>query len=271
MFRIKPFVTFVLVSSMVSVYLFASAPPPLEEQGGSDEARVPTWEFLKILAAENAAVRKLYTSEIVLPGKEVGLKFDERWRDADVEAGPLPALFLREASRNLERRPEPVGLFLGSDAPIRRANLFVGKQASEFLRLRDGETERHFVTEDLGVSTAMFPDLAVSQACVTCHNEHPNSPKQDWKLGDVMGATTWTYPRPLVGPAEILAGLRALRESLQEAYAAYVEKALTFDNPPTVGDQWPINGYYLPTPQAFMARAEQLTSRATLEALLATR
>lgn len=266
----KPFVTFALASTLASTYLFANAPPPLEEGSVAASATIPVERFLQVLAAENAAVRKLYTSEIVGPGKLVGLQFDERWRDANVEAGPLPALFLREASGNLERRPEPIGLFLGSDAPIREANLFVGAQASEFTELRNGAKERHFVAEDLGVSTAMFPDFAVSEACVTCHNEHPSSPKRDWKLGDIMGATTWTYPRPFVTESEMISGVRALRESLREAYQAYVEKTQTFGNPPTIGEQWPTNGYYLPTPEVFMAKAEQSTSQQTLASLLTT-
>ncbi len=27
----------------------------------------------------------------------------------------------------------------------------------------------------------------VAQGCVNCHNAHPDTPKNDWKLGDVRG------------------------------------------------------------------------------------
>ncbi|MEQ1847248.1 MAG: DUF3365 domain-containing protein, partial [Nitrospira sp.] len=30
--------------------------------------------------------------------------------------------------------------------------------------------------------------------CVTCHNSHPLSPKQDFKLNDVMGGIAITIP-----------------------------------------------------------------------------
>jgi len=30
-------------------------------------------------------------------------------------------------------------------------------------------------------------DVMTAQACVSCHNSHPDSPKKDWKLGDVRG------------------------------------------------------------------------------------
>ncbi|MBH0192495.1 MAG: DUF3365 domain-containing protein, partial [Nitrospira sp.] len=41
---------------------------------------------------------------------------------------------------------------------------------------------------------AIYPDRAVSAACVTCHNSHPLSPKQDFKLNDVIGAIAITIP-----------------------------------------------------------------------------
>ena len=40
----------------------------------------------------------------------------------------------------------------------------------------------------------MAADFASAQACVVCHNAHPNSPKQDYELGDMMGALVVTIP-----------------------------------------------------------------------------
>jgi len=37
-----------------------------------------------------------------------------------------------------------------------------------------------FFAADIRRHTAMFPDRAVAQGCVTCHNEHPNTTKGDW-------------------------------------------------------------------------------------------
>ncbi len=31
-------------------------------------------------------------------------------------------------------------------------------------------------------------------SCVECHNTHPDSPKRDFKLGDVMGGVVVTLP-----------------------------------------------------------------------------
>src|SRR2546427_513851 len=35
--------------------------------------------------------------------------------------------------------------------------------------------------------TAVYADRAVSEACVGCHNKHEESPRHDFKLGDVLG------------------------------------------------------------------------------------
>lgn len=42
------------------------------------------------------------------------------------------------------------------------------------------DSEKYF----LGI----YPDVAVEQACVGCHNGHSESPKRDFKKGDLMGA-----------------------------------------------------------------------------------
>ena len=36
--------------------------------------------------------------------------------------------------------------------------------------------------------------LVAEESCISCHNNHPNSPRTDWKVGDVMGAQVLTLP-----------------------------------------------------------------------------
>ena len=81
-------------------------------------------------------MRRLYTKDIVGAGEKNGLRFDEDWRDAAVEAGPLPAQFLRATAMSLERSKVRLGLYLGSDYPINSANKFSGEQLLKFHELR---------------------------------------------------------------------------------------------------------------------------------------
>ncbi|MCB1597187.1 MAG: DUF3365 domain-containing protein [Gammaproteobacteria bacterium] len=261
---------FILASLLLTaliVYLFVSAPSPLPEQAAVN-ANIPVERVFALVEGENDAARALWTREIVGAGKKAGLGFSEDWREAGEEAGPLPALFLRETAKNLERNPVRLSLFLGSDAPINSANRFEGRQQEAFARIRATGEPQFFRMPDTRLYTAMFPDEAVAEACVTCHNEHEDSPKNDWKLHDVMGATTWSYPEDRLTAEQMISVLAALRTSIRGAYQAYLDKAVTFSKPPEIGARWPRDGYYLPSADVFMAALGESTAAASLDALL---
>jgi hypothetical protein len=40
----------------------------------------------------------------------------------------------------------------------------------------------------------VYPDIGVAPVCVACHNAHPDSPRDDFKLGDVMGGVVIRIP-----------------------------------------------------------------------------
>lgn len=201
-------------------------------------------------------------------GKKAGLAFGEDWQEEGVDKGPLPALFLRAAATNLEKDPIPLGLFLGSDFPIALSNLFSGPQMERFKRIKETHEPQFFYAEDTQLHTAMFADFASVAPCVTCHNLHPDSPKTDWELNDVMGATTWAYPKGEVSRDEFIAIVRAFRNSVKGAYVSYLEKVATFAEPPEIGDQWPRDGYYLPKADVFLNEFAQQASARTVDILL---
>lgn len=266
----KTKVYFLTLSALLclAVYLFVAAPQPLPDGKPSEDRTIPVYQLLDIVAKENATVRALYTKEIVGAGQEAGLKFSEDWREAAVEAGPLPALFLREASKSLEKNPVPLSLFLGSDFPIAASNAFKGTQSEKFALIRQTLKPEYFFSADISRYTAMYPDYAISKACVDCHNEHPDSPKKDWRLQDVMGATTWLYPDEYVTPGELVKAVAAVREAFGQAYQAYLDKAKTFKKSPEMGGRWPRDGYYLPTLEEFMREFDSRTASPTLAAMI---
>jgi hypothetical protein len=251
-----------LALGALSIYLFVSAPPPLEEKKAADAA-IPVERMFEILKAENDVVRAMWTREVVGAGKQIGLKFDERWREAGVEAGPLPALFLRETAKSLEKNPTPLSLFLGSDYPVNSANRFEGLQLEKFQTLKP----QFFFMPDIHMQVAMFSDVAVVEGCIQCHNKHEQSPKRDWKLNDVMGATTWMYPSGSVSMDELLRTLTALRQGFKDAYESYLEKARKFANPPAIGEHWPVEGYFLPNSEVFMGEIAKRTAPHTMAAI----
>jgi adenylate cyclase len=256
---------------LTAIYLFVSAPPPLPEEGPASGVRIPVERVFRMLSADNNRHRGLYTSAVVGPGLKTGLKFDEQWEEESVEAGPLPALFLRATARELERTGVQVGLFLGSDFPIESSNRFNDAQMARFMNLKASGEPQFFYDSTASRYTAMFADLAVAQPCVTCHNEHPRSPKTDWVLNDIMGATTWSFPRDSVTLDEARDILRAYRQSARATYERYLTKTASFrSHQVKVVDQWPAPAEWsLPSAQTFCDSIYRASSAEVLQFLLA--
>jgi len=268
--RVLSSVIVALALAALVVYLFVQAPPPLPETTASKGRTIPIEKALAIVAAENDVARALYTREIVGAGKAAGMKFDERWRDPSVQAGPLPALFLREAAKSLQKGSVGVGLFLGSEFPISPANRFTGRQEEASQKIGKTQKPEFFYAEDTQLYTAMFPDYASTPDCVECHNHHPQSPKKDWTLDNMMGATTWTYPAKEVSYEELLKIVAAVHQSFRDAYDAYLAKVQSFERKPEIGEHWPREGYFLPSTEVFLAEFARRSSPQTLDRLLAT-
>ena len=258
------------VFSTIGLYLLASAPPRLPDQGLA-KATGRTIEAVQLFDAVNTineAARTIYTRRIVGGGLKAGLKFGEDWADPGVEKGPLPALFLRLTAGRMETKPPRLGLYLGSDAPINKSNLFTEEQAAVFETLKRDRAPA-FLTSVNGTQVAMYPDIAMAGACVTCHNDHPDSPKSNWKLNDVMGATTWTLPMGNPGTDQALDTVAALFDAVEEAYQLYLDRAAGFSTPVLIGTDWPDAGLMaLPDADTFMAEVRARASGPVLSELL---
>ena len=242
----------------------------LPEESASAKPSFSAADAFHIVAKENDVARTLYTKAIVGAGKKKGLKFDEDWEMAEVEAGPLPALFLRGISSEIKSGSVPLGLYLGSDFPVRKSNKFTGKQAELFAQIKEDAEARIFLDSENQLQTAMFPDFGTAAACITCHNEHPETMKTDWKLGDIMGATTWTYPKDSLTYEEVVEIVGAYRKGAIATYNKYLDKMSGFKTEaiPEIGDKWPSEGFYLPTAEVFMDSVGKLASAETMVGIL---
>ncbi len=111
---------------------------------------------------------------------------------------PLPAQFLQFAGLEVERKGTGLKYRLASLWPVDKTNMpetdfeKIGLQAvaddPKLVKTRtiNRPTGTHF--------KAIYPDTAVSETCVTCHNEHPLSPRKNYKLNDVMGGIIIQFP-----------------------------------------------------------------------------
>jgi adenylate cyclase len=252
------------------VYLFASAPEPLPDKSTlfRDSRSVHVSNMFNAVNAVNHAARAIYTERIVGVGLKLGLKFGEDWADPDVNKGPLPALFLRIVAGRMEGKPSRLGLYLGSDEPINKSNLFDIEQSVSFETLKLTKKAVIMPVDAVGF-VGMYPDLASASPCVTCHNDHPDSPKTDWKLNDIMGATTWTYPTEKIGADDYLSTTEELFQSIEEAYGMYIDKVAKFDPQIEIGVGWPdVNKMALPDRKTFMTAVRKEASITIVEELI---
>jgi hypothetical protein len=144
------------------------------------------------LRAQITAEREVYTQVIVqrLQDQEKLLKASSRWEQD--KALPTPCQMLRLAAEAVGAKGVEFSYTLRSPTPVSPRNAVetdVEKKGLEFVTSRPDLT--YTAEELLGgrwYFTAVYPDVAVHQSCVTCHNQLNASEKKDFKLGDVMGA-----------------------------------------------------------------------------------
>lgn len=137
------------------------------------------------------ADRDLYTRHVVERMQTKGIVVaSENWEETNTL--PLPAQFLLDSGRQISKKGLGMQYRLISLWPINKRNVAGNALQSIGLGTILTQPNRPYTGVTRVGNTryyeAVYADLAVSQACIGCHNAHPDSPKRDFKLNDVMGA-----------------------------------------------------------------------------------
>lgn len=147
--------------------------------------------------------RTIYTRKIVnrLVKKEKVIKASEHFDDD--KALVLPAQMFRFGSELVAKRAEKLpdvnfSYSLQSLWPVNRQNAPKTEAEKTGLQyIADNKGKNYYTVEELGGQkyfTAVYPDVGVAPVCVSCHNDHKDSPRRDFKLGDVMGGVVIRIP-----------------------------------------------------------------------------
>ena len=142
------------------------------------------------------ANRNNYTENVVSKLRRDGIEAHEHWKD---ERGvPLPAQFLMESGRLVALKDLNFSFRLASLTPVyvwNGPNSDLERQGLAAVQRNPDRPYYGFITKSgKRYFQAIYADRAVSIACVECHNNHPNSPRRDFKLNDVMGGIVITFP-----------------------------------------------------------------------------
>lgn len=159
--------------------------------GKSEPKGIPLQQVADMLQAVMAADRTVYTTRVVnrLQNEDKVIKADEHF--VDKKALPLPAQMFRFGAEKAAETTNTFSYSLLSLWPVNKQNAPRTAAEKEGLKFVADNKGKNFYTEEtLGGKkyfTAIYADPAVSPACVSCHNGHDESPRKDFKLGDVMG------------------------------------------------------------------------------------
>jgi len=111
---------------------------------------------------------------------------------------PLPVQLVQETSEIAELTGPNVRYRLISQWPINKANAATTEFERRGLKEVQARPTRPYSITVEGsaeqVFEAVYADIAVTAACVECHNAHTSSPKKDFKVGDVMGGLVISFP-----------------------------------------------------------------------------
>lgn len=137
------------------------------------------------------ADRDVYTRHVVERMQKKGIVVaSENW--VEMSTLPLPAQFLLESGRQIDKKGLAIQYRLVSLWPINKRNIATNAFQSIGLGTVLVEPDRPYTgITKVGENRyfeAVYADRAVTQACIGCHNAHPDSPRRDFKLNDVMGA-----------------------------------------------------------------------------------
>ncbi|MCK5873699.1 MAG: DUF3365 domain-containing protein [Alcanivoracaceae bacterium] len=161
-------------------------------------AGIAPQKFTDALFAVMEADRTVYTRKVVqrLANEEKVIKASEHW--SDDKALPLPAQMFRFGSEAVAEKTDAFSYTLQSIWPINDQNSPKTQMERDGLQFVVDNPGKNFYGEETlgGVTyfTAVYPDVAVSPACVSCHNEHRDTPRSDFKIGDVMGGVVIRVP-----------------------------------------------------------------------------
>ena len=166
--------------------------------GGNDPIGISPQRMADALHTVIEADRTVYARHVVnrLQDQEQVIEASEHWQDD--RALPLPAQMFRMGAEAAAERTDLFRYALLSKWPVNAQNApKTGMEAAGLDAVAADPSRPFYGTETLGgvdYFTAVYPDVAVAEACVNCHNAHPDSARDDFAVGDTMGGVVIRIP-----------------------------------------------------------------------------
>jgi len=152
----------------------------------------------KALADQVLTLRKFYTQEVVSRAKKAGMRINYDWV---VRPGtlPLPATFTNELGKQIKEENPGTAIRLYSRYPFphRAATETYDEFEAVALSTLELNPKKPFYRKEV-INGRLSMRYAIAdvmtQGCVDCHNSHPETPKNDWQVGDIRGVVEVITP-----------------------------------------------------------------------------
>jgi methyl-accepting chemotaxis protein len=155
-----------------------------------ENARAAAIQAATQTVSQFKALRGYYTKSVikkVLANGGVKPSFNHK---SEPDSIPLPATVIHDMSELLEQEDTRVQLFSAFPFPNRNERQLDSFQEEAWKALSANPDEifvRQETIDGQEVVRVGVADRMVAEACVNCHNTRPDTPRDDWKLGDVRG------------------------------------------------------------------------------------
>jgi len=115
---------------------------------------------------------------------------------------PIPATLSLELGKVISEQQQNITYRFVSDFPFkdRAPHQLDDFEQSSLHSLRENPGQKNIVEATSSAfrdRVRLIAPIVMGPACVSCHNTHPDSPKRDWKVGDVRGIQEVSISQPL--------------------------------------------------------------------------
>lgn len=151
------------------------------------------------------SIRDYYSKVILgnIHGDEIIVTHEYKKHD---NALPIPATFTLDLIEYLNGSEATIELSLTSEYPFpwREKRNLDEYELAALNELRNSNVS--FYSDYVEINDEMYLRYAtpviMKQECVTCHNAHPDTPKADWRIGDVRGIQVVSVPKSSLNQAD---------------------------------------------------------------------
>lgn len=183
-----------LITGLLGSVFFLNACSDAQSTNTGIDPQLMADSLFSVMEADRTVYTRLIINRLAKEEKVIGAS--EHWKDEKKLV--LPAQMFRYGAERVAEKGSKFSYSLLSLWPVNKQNspkTEVEKTGLQYIS--DNPGKNYYTQEELGGAkyfTAVYPDIAVAPACISCHNKHKDSPRSDFKIGEVMGGVVIRIP-----------------------------------------------------------------------------